>query len=300
MLENCSLVVSSCDKYASVWPAYFGLLKKYWPGHPKDIYLCTETKNFKCDGLQITVVNPGISCTWSERLYQCLKQVHTKYIIFSLEDFFLLDTVKEGRIKQCMTWMEEDDSIAVCRLYPSSLDKLKDKWKDSDFRIAKNDILFRLDTQAALWNRETLISFLDLKENPWQFEEIGSKRVSSSDKKFLWFYHETEDDIKTMIFPYINDPNKGYNVHWGRWLWKNKKFLEENDIFGIDYHQLGCLSERSVKRRYKYLYNQNPAGIFKLIQRVYRIVDQIEKVAQNIRIYGMADGVRISIGRNKV
>ena len=57
------------------------------------------------------------------------------------------------------------------RFYASNLDKLKKVWKNSEFRIAESEILYRLDTQVALWNRETLMSFLDLSENPWQFEE---------------------------------------------------------------------------------------------------------------------------------
>ena len=292
--ENCSLLVCSCDKYATAWYPYFELIKKYWPEHPQKIYLNTETKQYHCEGLEIQTINSSGNCTWSQRLYHCLDQIDTKYVVFSLEDFFLLDYVNQSKMNRCMEWMEEDSSIAVCRFYASNLDKLKKVWKNSEFRIAESDILYRLDTQVALWNRETLMSFLDLSENPWQFEEKGSKRVAGSEKKFLWLYQKNDFDLDGMIFPYINNPRYGYGIAWGRWLWNNKVWFEKNQIKNVDVHKLGVLSERSVDRRYRMLYCSNPQGMAKVLRAFYRGIDKMEKVTQNVRIYGFRKGLKIS------
>lgn len=294
MNENCSLLVCSCDKYSTAWYPYFELIKKYWPEHPQKIYLNTETKQYRCEGLDIQTINSDKHCTWSERLYHCLTQIDTKYVVFSLEDFFLLGYVDQKTIDQCMQWMEEDGNIAVCRLYHSNLSKLKKVWKNSRFRIAESNIQYRLDTQVALWNRETLLSFLDKSENPWQFEEKGSKRVANSKKTFLWLYHEKDFDIDGMVFPYGVKPIYGYGIAWGRWLWKNKEWFKKNGITGVNMRQLGVLSEKSVKRRFRILYNPHPTGTGKLVKPFYRILDRAEKVGQNIRIYGFRNGLKIS------
>lgn len=164
------LVVSSCDKYEDAWYPYFELIKKYWPEHPRNIVLITEKKQYSVDGLNIHTYNYPSSYTWSERLYKTLEKIESKYIIFSLEDFFLLDYVKQDRIDECLCWMEENPNIAVCRLYSSDNNALIPTDKYKDFYIANRNIGYRLETQAALWNRETLMSFIDLSENPWQFE----------------------------------------------------------------------------------------------------------------------------------
>jgi hypothetical protein len=290
--ENCSLVVSSCDKYETAWYPYFELIKKYWKDRPNDIYLVTETKTYTHEGLNIQSINPGKKYTWSERLYRCLSRISTKYIIFSLEDFFLLGNVKSQKLEKCYEWMEENPAIAVCRFAVSNDCRLKQTAQYDDFYIAENDIEYRLDTQFAMWNREALMSFIDLSENPWQFESIGSQRIKETDRVFLWYYTENDNPTRTMIMPYCNNPMHGYAIHWGRWLWNNKKWLEKNGILKVDYKKLGMLSKKSVTRRMKYLYNSNPDRLGRIIKPIYQFIDIIERLAQNIRIYGWGAGFK--------
>lgn len=295
LMDHCSLVVSSCDKYETSWYPYFELIKKYWKDRPKKIYLITETKTYSHEGLEITCVNPGTKCTWSERLYQCLSQINTKYIIFSLEDFFLLGHVKSGQLEKCYEWMEADSEIAVCRLAVSNDKRLARTELYDNFYIASKEIGFRLDTQFALWNREVLISFLDLSESPWEFEGYGTERIKETNKIFLWNYADDDYNIDNMIMPYLNKPEYGYNIHWSRWFWNNKKWFEKNGIVNVNYRKLGTLSQKSVKRRLKYLYNRNPVGLRRMIKKAYQLIDIFERITQNIRVYGWKAGASENI-----
>ncbi len=294
-MEHCSLVVSSCDKYETAWYPYFELIKKYWKDRPKYIYLITETKQYIHEGLDIICVNPGTKCSWSERLYQCLSLIRTKYIIFSLEDFFLLGEVKSSRLEQCYEWMEDNPQIAVCRLATSNDKRLIPTDQYDNFYIASKEIDYRLDTQFALWNREILISFLDLSESPWQFEGNGTERIKDTDKIFLWNYAEDDGCISNMILPYCNKPEGGFNIHWGKWLWNNIDWFNRNDIRGVNYKKLGILSEKSAKRRMKYLYNRNLDRLGRIVKRIYQIYDIAERLAQNVRIFGWKAGLKENI-----
>ncbi len=297
LVDHCSLVVSSCDKYETVWYPYFELIRKYWPDRPKDIYLITETRSYAHKGLNIICVNAAENeCTWSERLYRCLSQIRTKYIIFSLEDFFLLDRVKNERIEECFAWMEENPKIAVCRLAISDHKGLKVAGQYGSFRIAGDDIGYRLDTQFALWNREALMGFLDMSESPWEFETFGTKRIIGTDKIFLWNYAEDDFDIDQMIVPYRIRQTYGYGIAWSRWLWENKQWFEKNDIYNVNYKKLGSISEKHVKRRIKYLYHPSNGKIGRAIRDVYQMIVYVEKAAQNIRIYGRRKGIRLIVG----
>lgn len=290
--NDISLVISTCDKYEDAWYPYFELIKKYWPEHPKNTYLISETKQYFCDGMNIISCNYGDGVTWSERLYRTLDSIPTKYIIFSLEDFFLQDYVKQDRIQQCYDWMEENSDIAVCRLCSSNHEKLVPTEKYSDFYLAKNDVGFRLETQFALWNRETLMSFIDRTENPWEFEEKGSERIKNTDKLFLWHYVADLNPDKK-IFNY-SLAMTGYGITWGHWLWNNKKLFEENGIHGVKYYRLGVLSERTYEKRMKHLYNTNQNGLEKAVKPFWKMLVDLRKVRANILVFGFLKGLHVS------
>ena len=291
-MENVSLLVNSCDKYATAWYPYFELVKKYWPEHPKKIYLNSERKRYICENLNIISINASAESTWSARLYRALEAIDTKYVIFSLEDFFLLGKVDQKAIDQCIEWMEDDPDIAVCRLSTWDAKGLEQRWKGSNFRIAPPTMKYRLDTQVALWNRETLMSFIDLSESPWEFEGNGSKRIISSNKKFLWYFQEDVFDINKMIFPYSIDQRCGYGIAWGKWLWNNKRWFLKNGINHVQFSQLGILSERNVKARFNILYNNNPQGVAKIAKPFYRGWVRIDAAWRNIRCLGLRRGLK--------
>lgn len=299
LIDQCSLVVSSCDRYETAWYPYFELIMKYWKSHPKEIYLITETKTYQHEGLSIHCINPGIDTTWSQRLYQCLSEVQTNYVLFSLEDFFLLAPVKSGRIEECLHWMNHNPDIVECRLAVSNDPGLIPTKRYRDFYLAGKEVGYRLDTQFALWRKEALLSFLDLTESPWQFEENGSKRISDSKKIFLWKYAKDDFDLNNMIVPYRINQKYGFGIAWGNWLWNNQKWFEDNDIYKVDYKKLGVLSNTNVQRRFQYLYNQELKPFGKVIRSGYKILVKLKKCLQNIRIYGWKSGIKVSISAIK-
>ena len=297
--NDIALVVSSCDKYADAWYPYFELIKKYWPGHPKKIYLITEGKKFYSTGLDITVSAYDKSLTWSEMLYKTLSKIDSKYIIFSLEDFFLLDYVKQERIDECVTWMEENPQIAVCRFFSCGYDSLIPTDTYKDFRIAGKDISFRLETQFALWNRETLMSFIDLSENPWQFEKNGTERIKDTDKIFLWKYSKNPDSPDDKIVYYFHGINKGYGIVGGEWMWNNKKWFEKNGIYDINYKRLGVISEKAAKKRIKHLYNSDPTTFDKMVRPIWLEVIRIKKCKNYLFGFGLKEGIELILGKTK-
>lgn len=292
--KDISLVVSSCDKYSDAWYPYFELLKKYWPEHPQDIYLITENKEYSHAGLNISVCKHGEDCTWSDRLYRTLEQVKSKYIIFSLEDYFLLGYVKQDMIEKCISWMEEDPLIVECRLHGSERECLVESEKYAPFRYAEDNTPYRFDTQVAIWNREALMHFIDRTEDPWQFEEKGTKRIIGTDKKFLWLYNSEPEDVSNDVFPYKMYAWFGYGIAWGYWLWNNKKWFRQNGIKNVRYYKLGSLSETAANRRMKYLYAKNPGFFTKLIKPIWRSYVRYRKVKTNILVFGIKKGLKES------
>ena len=292
MCENVTLVVSSCDKYEDAWYPYFELLQKYWPQHPERIALITETKKYSCDGLNIKTYNYPDSYTWSERLYYTLKDINTKYIIFSLEDFFLLNYVDQEKINNCIKWMENNEKIAECRLCVSNSPKLKETEEYEGFYFADSDMDYRVDTQVALWRKESMMNLLDLTESPWNFEKNANIRNIHSEDLFLWYYSDDIEDINKMVFPYKIEQKLGYGVAWGMWLWNNKSWFEKNGINNVNFHRLGCISKKAADRRFEHLYNINPSIFDKIIRPIWKLKILLTRVRTSILTLGFKRGIK--------
>lgn len=300
--EKCTLLVMSSDNYECAWKPYFELIKRNWINRPQNIVLCTESKTFQADGIDIQVFAGGVENTWSKRLFDSLNTIDTEYVLFSLEDFFLLKSVDERQIERCLDWMENDQNIAEVRLKPSSDRRLIASEKYHPFKYAKSDTPYRLDTQAALWRKQDLLSFIDMTEDPWHFESDGTKRIIGSEKDFLWFFLNDEENEDDMIFPYHINQKYGYGIAWGRWLWNNKKLFRKYAIKGVDFRTFGVLSKSAVNLRFKYLYRTGkgePQGFEIILFRAYKMIDRIQKAFIQIRLHGMKTGIKIAMGRLK-
>lgn len=283
--DNCTLVVMSCDKYQTAWLPYFSLLKKYWPEHPKKIFLSAETAIFSFPGLTIECVHAEPGDTWSQRLKHCLEVASTDFIVFSLEDFFLQARVKHDRIETCCAYMEQHPEVAVCRLKTSTNpEQVLGKEIIPDFYLAGPDVDYRLETQFALWRRTALLGFIDEREDPWAFETKGSQRIKDTPYQFLWYCHPNGDkNLSDLIMPYTVGTETGYGINWGCWLWKNKKLFSDNGI-ECDFSKLPTMNKRQVAYKSlvrKAVYQKQGGLFYRVFALWYRLIQKIKRMKRN-------------------
>lgn len=288
-MQDVALFVMSCDKYSSVWYPYFELIKKYWPNHPDNVYLSSETRGYSCAGIDINVINSNKVEPWSKRLYDALHKIPEEYIIFSLEDFFLLGPVDNTRIQKCLEWMKADRSIAECRLTNYDTVDSGDYYKDTDFRVCPIEHPYRVDTQVALWRKSYLMSIINQMETPWQFEPRASQRSKSFPEKLLWFSPSKNLSLDEMIVPYYNKPDDGYGIAWGKWLYNNRIWFEKNNIYNVRFSELGSLSQNDVERRKKYLYSHPNSLARKVIKSVYKTFVYADRIIRGLKLTGLQD-----------
>ena len=188
--------------------------------------------------------------------------------------------------------MDTNRQIAECRLSAWQAVELGEYWdENSTFRIAGSNVPFRLDTQVALWRRTDLMSFIDQRESPWEFEGWGTERIKNSEKIFLWHYQEDQSDISKMPFPYLIEQTKGYGIAWGHWLWNNKAWFKECGIKGVKYWRLGIVSESCARHRFKYLYNPAMKGKRSIAKTYYDLCRQSKYAIHNILSMGISKGI---------
>lgn len=223
--SQCTLVVSSCDKYSDLWLPFFNLLKANWPDCPYKILLITEEKVFDYKGVVSTQIGPGLD--WSTLLSRSLEMVETPYVLFMLEDFFLRSVVDSKLLQKNLDNMNRT-SIEMLRLIPSKKKSIQGK-SFLNYTNISLDESYRVSTQGAFWKLEVLKNLVRPGESAWEFEINGTKRSSlNQSSKFF--------SVNKAVLPYGH-----HVVERGKWFpWEARRYKRAN--IGCDFSRRGVMS----------------------------------------------------------
>lgn len=227
--SKCSVLVTSCDKYEDAWKPFFALFHIMWPDCPYPLYLNTETKEYRSGSVPVTALHPysltdkkGKEISWSKRLKDALEQIDSEYILFFLEDFFLMSPVRSDVVDECIAWMERDDKLGVVDFFhePYEADGAVGEFSPIDRQYE-----YCVNAMSALWRKSFLLNIIREDENPWDFEFNGTYRFRRTG--MMIYTHRRECPP---VFDYPNVPKYGYGIFQGKWLWNNQALFEKYGI----------------------------------------------------------------------
>ena len=244
--ESCAIIINSCDAYEDVWKLFFSALKENWKECDLEIFLNTESKLFKFDGLKLNQVNTyhtlGLKKAWGGRLLDTLKSIDKEFVIALFDDFVLEDTVNVDKIKQCILWMKNKKEIAV--FYFNNIPgKNIDDGLFSDFELLGKRNDYRLNSAPAIWRRERLIAFTGEIDNPWAWEFFGSARTYG---KADHFYCAKITKENTFVYNY----SLGGAIRRGKWVASVVRPLLKKYNLNIDLNQRGITPESLNEGKY--------------------------------------------------
>ena len=242
-----TIIVNSSDGFEDCWNPFFTLFKKYWPDNESLVFLNTEFKNYVHPGLNIksTKVQEGITdrkLTWSECLIKALQQVETPFVLYLQEDYFIESKVNQAKIEELAYKMINEFEIKYIGLtkfgnYPP----FHDYFGDNNLKIVSKNSKYRVSTQAGLWRKEALLSYLENDENGWEFEIFGSRRAKMRNDLFLTL---SPDYLKeNIVFDY-----QLTGIIKGKWL-RTIPTLFERENIQIDFSKRGFYKELKVLYR---------------------------------------------------
>lgn len=239
-MNNVTILVNSCDKYEDAWEPFFKILKFNWPECEQfDIVLNTETKVYKCDFLNIRTVCGGKERTWSERLKYTLNHIDTDYILYFLEDFFLLEKVSHDTFLEALDVMRSGDVGYIGLKYQEKREYRKPEDEYDSVRFIEKDKVVsvnRINSMTALWNKKWLMDIIRDHETPWEFELYGSERSRRTPEKVLII--NNSNGACPCVFNYNVDIQYGHGITCGGWLPKNIELFEEYGI-KVNFENLG-------------------------------------------------------------
>ncbi len=278
--KDVTLIVSSCDKYEDAWDPFFRLWNKQWPDFPYRIILNTEYKPFYCDYLSIESVQTGDQETWIQRLKAAIEIIDSEFVLFSLEDFFLLSPVNIPAWNKAVEYMKKNPKVGFL-WFPSNENFQPKNYKkelEPNFYITKRNTLNRVNATIGLWRKEFLLQMLFKNGDPWFFERSALFLSKLSDFSVAFW-----DQKNCPVFNYRVNPKYGYGIVRGKWLSKNQELFEAHNI-SVNFERLGVINEEVTYQ--KLGLDNNGPEIHKKKFRLYKkIKHKVKELKRMIKVY---------------
>lgn len=226
-MNDVSVLIYSCDKYADVWGPFFTLLFRYWDC-PYPVYVTAETE--QCLLPNVKTINTDAE-TWTARIHDAVCQLDTEYVIAMCEDHFMRRPVKQDAINQCIERMDEEKIIACF-----NFEKEYDWYLPSDypdFGLKPVDGNYKKSCQPTLWRRSVLEELLNVKMSPWEWELSPTYDTHH--------YYIFTGDPNDLVFEYGYHNNQWCGIQKGKWVASDVMPLFEREGIHVDYSIRGMI-----------------------------------------------------------
>jgi hypothetical protein len=187
-LNDITIVIPSCDKYADLWDGFFTQLFKHWPSlltKNKHIPILFVTNKKAYTNPRVTNIQIPNEQSWSDNAIELMKHVKTKYIYILLEDYFITK-FNEKRFAEIVNAIQKDNVSYVQIDSPHEIEPKRNPYAKLDgvFEKHKHED-FRTSLKSCIWKSEDFLHILRTKESAWDFESPGSVRSQGLKGKFL-------------------------------------------------------------------------------------------------------------------
>lgn len=183
MKEDISMVFCTCDAYKDTWTPFFTLLKKFWPTFNYPVVFNGEGDKCNVEGLSFKYVPNRRGWAWSKRLLKALKYVDTEFVLFMLDDFWLIDYVDTEVFDRCVEIMRRNKRIGFICLYADKKEEMLNNGSGAirlceydGFYEATPSCAYRVTTQVGIWRTKYLKKLIKSYEDAWRFEYWASRR----------------------------------------------------------------------------------------------------------------------------
>lgn len=217
--NNLTMIIHSCDKFSDLWDAHVQLLEQNWGDRGIPTYILTDKpSDKKYDNVEILPAGEGKEL--SDRTAKALEVINTEFVLITLDDYFLIESVSSEKIGGVLDMMEAEHFDYV-RLY------LRPKCKRSA-KIKKYGEVYSIDTSdrycvnlySGIWRKSFLEKTIRETKNAWQYEvslpgiarEVGAKCAMSNNREFVIL------DV----------------VRKGKLLHKSNRYLKNHDLYRGD------------------------------------------------------------------
>lgn len=174
------IVVTSCDRYSDCAGAWVASFRKFWPNCPYEVIFVTNSVELNVDVPVYYIEGAEKAYGWRMRQF-ISKYYDDKLMLISMVDY-LINTqpsnflINEAR-KLCL-W----DKIHHVRLRAMPPPRGKDY---GQYFASIKGQKYSLSLQPGVWKAQSFYDLLRDRENPWDTETRGTRRVNKHSGDFL-------------------------------------------------------------------------------------------------------------------
>jgi len=176
--SDVQILICSCDNYSDVWDPFFTLFFRYWPDCPYKINLIANHKT--CLNPRVATIATDPNSDWSSAFLHALSTICSKYVIVVMEDYLLTTPVSTETIRSMGAFMD-GNGVSCLYLHPIET-KGPTVARIAGFEVCevRPGTAYRINLQAAVWQKSYLESIVRKGENAWSFEVCGSRRSTEA------------------------------------------------------------------------------------------------------------------------
>ncbi len=219
--SKITMLLNTCDRYSFLIPDFLTLLHRYWPEFHDRIFLNSEhfirLDNQSFDVVQSSYKLDGLA--WSDRLYECLAQIDTEFVLLFLDDFYLKGRVDNSRFLECVEFMSNNSDVCAITFLPEP--GATDVKGPGGLVLRRKLSPYLVTAHATLYRRDFLMGILRAGESAWDFEVNGTVRSWFGSQRFYCALR----GVSPEIIPY----DYGALVVRGQWYLPVKKYFEEQE-----------------------------------------------------------------------
>lgn len=167
------MFIMSCDKFSDLWEGHVKCLNNHWEKRGFEAYIVSETIDCDYDKVKGFAANYP---SWSERLKAALLNCNTKYVIITLDDYFLVEDFNDERLRYLISVVEQNN-LDYLRLFkrPTKATVKSVKYGHKLYGI-NTKVGYSVNLYTGIWKKDFLYKMITEPRNPWQFEvELARK-----------------------------------------------------------------------------------------------------------------------------
>lgn len=172
--NSFDILISTCDGYSDLWDANILLFNRNWADRRGQTFLVTDVPTEK-EYENVRIIASGAGTEITERLAMAVENVRTKYILFTMDDYFLTKPIDSGKLCRAIDFMEKEN-IDYLRLYPATKHYLKREGavQSGEYpgfyhrNIDKGE--YKVSLYPGLWKTDFMRMTLSKPMSAWNYE----------------------------------------------------------------------------------------------------------------------------------
>lgn len=167
MASNLSLLIVSCEKFSDLWEANLLLLNDNWANRNIETILVSDSENhFEYDNVRTLFA--GADTSYSGRIRFALEHIKSKYVLLTLDDYFLIKTVSNDKFDHLLQVMERE-KVSYLRLF-RYLESNEKVGGEKNLRYVPTNRTYMVNLYPSLWKVDDLKKIVGDNLSAWDLE----------------------------------------------------------------------------------------------------------------------------------